>query len=334
MTIQPVTNKDTWIIDNDGELLRRKFAGLTLLHPVLMLARIGARLEELITGDFVYSGRRLAEKAYLKEKKIAYIQNSAMPTEKRLTALKCRYIFLEFVKNFAKLVVQPLVSVGLTLVSLIGLTVAPFWARKAHGEIEYFFAKNGGPETFKTFSDGVSQLIAPCMASKRIWDNLNLYSKFKDYNANTIRALLKFISNKLEESPDFWKKRLGEVAYEEIQKDIKVFKQDIKKISFKDGKETEVNGELVIFSSAEMSFLNRQIVLFRQHLLTIKTALENGEKDFNSAIDLRSLSTSMKTLEEILKTSEPLPGIKRNPIPTSCDRLKKKICPQASAQAA
>lgn len=96
------------------------------------------------------------------------------------------YVALKSIKYFAeafvKLATYPL-ALALCMGAALIAPVSPFWARHAFARIQEAWSIDIHPES--RFALGVNHLMnfqAPCMLSKRVWENYNLYERGFDEN--------------------------------------------------------------------------------------------------------------------------------------------------------
>lgn len=253
---------------------------LAIVRPVL-------RLLNLLDGDFIETGKDRASKELELEKQ-AWSQSKItfFPGESRRLWLIGKNVFIQLVKNVAKLVFQPLSSVGLIFASLYGILINPWDGREYFASIEYAFARdlptnnNGVNNSLYRYSD----ILGVCMQPERVWVDLNLFKHvFKKYHADTLRSKLSEVNKFLINNKQYY---INEnINVDELLNRLSYYKNSVKDISESDA--SEIYSERVNKTSCKIlkSF-------------TLKNYINNSKIACDYSIELTKLISELNVIKE------------------------------------
>lgn len=215
--------------------LRKKFAMLTLGSPLFIpLIRIPSRIQSLVFGDFVTTGLAKAKQEFeLERQQWSQGKVQYFPTEKRRLFLQSKHIFIQLVKNVAKIVFYPLAAVALFFTALYGVIFNPWDARVYFGKIEWLFARDL-PDLADISHDRSfnSEFIAACMQPQSVAEEYNFPQRKLGYNVNTIRSRLNQALRAFKKDREFW---INEgIDVEAVINRIKSCQKKVANISFQD----------------------------------------------------------------------------------------------------
>ena len=225
--------------------LRVVFLELIPFQVFVAPLRIPYRVCTLLSGDFIRSGYRKAEKTWELNLQRWSLKKPLPqpPSKKYFYADVARNITWEFAQNLTKIILYPLEIVANLFVAFYGAIIDPVGASKAFPKIEMAFARDADyMKNSRVRLVQLSEFIALCRQPKAVWDKYNLYRDWPDYNPLTLRSLLRTINENLLENETFY--RNEGLAFDNIKRNIAALRKDIKKFSKNDQDETGEKGEL------------------------------------------------------------------------------------------
>jgi hypothetical protein len=217
--------------------MRKNFLGLAAGSMLLtILARIPLRIESLFKGDFIDAGKFIGDKEYALEKQ-AWSQDkiTSFPSEKRRLYLQGKNIFIQLIKNVAKIVFYPLAALALTFIALYGAICNPWDARVYFAKVEYAFARDlPDPTTMTSTRIHLSEFVARCMQPQRVWEEYFFIKDFTVIHPDTLRSLFRELSVTFKSDQAFWENEGIDVSV--VSPRLQTCQQTIRYISTVDTK--------------------------------------------------------------------------------------------------
>lgn len=196
-------------IHDSAKNLKIKFLALSLFANFLVLPlRVLGRAFLLVKGQFYYTAHKKAELVWLEAKELSVRDNSPIPTDRDFAIDLAKKTIIQLAIDSAKLVITPIESLALEIVSIFGL-VAPLYARMLYSKIEHFFSIDY-PDR-KNLSIWVVNYTATCFQPLSVWRKENLYNLASDYKEGSIKSVALRCQNLFNQyhfyfSEDFGKK--------------------------------------------------------------------------------------------------------------------------------
>lgn len=242
------------VIKDSNMILRKKFVQLSLATPVIgVITRIPLRLVQLVSGDFIDIGTKLAFEKWKQEQADWALlskeerQQTPYPSTDRLNSLERRLVLWQFVKNVVKLATLSLAIVAATFAALYGL-IRPLDGRALYSSIEYLWSRDGIDPERKGRIWTFGEFLAPCLQPQEVQESLNLYQAlFPDYHPGTLRSLMVTISTTLKQYRAFWEK--NEIDVDDCLASIAAYRANVKLISKSDALETVYTKDIKIEAS-------------------------------------------------------------------------------------
>lgn len=223
-------------IKTDNEIrksLSSLFAFTIFPLPLLIPARMIARIITLLTGDFFRAGVKFGTEEFL----LAKAKNPTLSNH-RHRLLIAKHVTWQLVKNIVKIATMPIALVGLGFASFYGAVINPHDGRLMFSTIEELWSR----DIIEICSNKhlrwliiVTDFAGRCMLPKQTWDEKNLYRSFDDYHKDTIRAKFQTILARLKVNREFY--RLSGVPVDEILQHLDRFRNDIRSVSTDDRSE-------------------------------------------------------------------------------------------------
>ena len=224
--------------------LRAKFFVLLLSIAPLIAIRITYRSITLLTGDFIRSGRELAQEEWQIKSQKWSLSEASTPCPNR-SSIIAKHVLWQLAKNVAKIVTYPIALVGLLLASLYGI-FDPINGRAWFAAIEETWSRDAlhlsKGDLFSSLGFRLGEFIAICMQPKDVWNAKNFYQGVPYYHPETLRSLLLSIQFLIEKKNLFFNKE--GVNTQKILHFISTIQNHIKSVSSRDTLETNESSNL------------------------------------------------------------------------------------------
>lgn len=221
---------------------RINFLGMsTIAVPFVLLVRIPLRIIDLFCGDFITTGRELAEKQWKIERQL-WSQNKIanLPDETRHAVLVRQFILHQLTKNILKIVFYPIALVGMQLATIYGAIVHPWDGQHSFQKIEDFFARDL-PDSWRKSAMfyRLADYSAICMHPDQTWDKYDFFSTIKKVCPHTLRSHLRMLTHEITLNKAFLENE--GVNVKEVLEQVSRFRADVKFLSIAEDLECDWN---------------------------------------------------------------------------------------------
>jgi hypothetical protein len=205
------------------------------------------RIYGLFNGDFIASGKTLAEKKWKLERQMWSLNKiDGVPDEKRLDTLVIKYVLYHLAKNILKIALYPIAMIGIQLASFYGICFNPWDGREIYRIIEGAFARELPKDSERgiwfNFLYRISDYLSICMYPDETWEDNNFFAMMRQVNPGTLRSRLSTLSVTLRQNQEFLlNEGLNVQGALQLLKKVKV---DVHYLSVSDKSEIDIDGQL------------------------------------------------------------------------------------------